>query len=228
MNYYVIFLGVIVLILLYFLYVNYVTTSTVLNPLVNLNNKSIDIEYKDLVKRDSTRYSYGVWIYVNSWSSGNIKTIISRGPSSGDANTDFILYLDQTTPTLRCMINDTSKMKTISSDSIVITNNFPIQKWTYVIVSVDNQIIDFYLDGKLVLSKKINYIPFVSDKNISLGNDKPNDIFLANVVRTPNPIDPQTAWNSYLSGNGQNNNSNMNIKLAVLQDNVEQKQFTLL
>lgn len=227
MNYYVIFLGVIVLILLYFLYVNYVSSSTVLNPLVNLNNKTVDIEYNDLVKRGSSRYSYGVWIYINSWSSNNIKTIISRG-SSSDAKTDFILYLDQNSPILRCMINDGTNSKQFPQDSIVITNNFPIQKWTYVIVSVDNQIIDFYLDGKLVLSKKIDYIPKLSEKSISLGDGKSNDIFLANVVRTPNPTDPQTAWNSYLSGNGQNNNSNMNIKLAVLQDNVEQKQFTLL
>ena len=33
-----------------------------------------------------------------------------------------------------------------------ITNNFPLQKWTCILVSVDNKIIDVYLDGKLVKS----------------------------------------------------------------------------
>lgn len=236
MNYYVIILGVVVLVLLYFLYVNYISKTTVLNPLVNLNSSVNDIKYVDLVKRDSTRYSYGVWIYVNSWSSQNLKPIISRGIStkqtelSGDL--DFTLYLDNSSPSLKCMINSdptttTSITNRSIQPSIEITNNFPIQKWTYVIVSVDNSIIDFYLDGKLVLSRKLDYVPTRSSKDVSIGGTIRQDIFLANIVRNPYPIDPQTAWNTYLSGNGQNNSSNLNINLAVLQNNVEQKRFTL-
>lgn len=225
MNYYIILLIVIVLILLYYLYINYVASSNVLTPIVNLNNKSIEIKYDDLSKKDSTRYSYGLWIYVNSWTSTDEKILMVRGDIN---NPDFCLKLDQTSPVLRCIIKPSNSASNAQSANIVITDNFPIQKWTYVVVSVDNQIIDFYLDGKLVLSRKINFMPIISSNSIILGNDsKKNDIFLANVIRTPNPMDPQTAWNTYLNGNGQPNNSNVNLKLSVLQNNVEQKKFTL-
>ena len=232
MNYYVIILGVIVIFLLYFLYKNYIAKSAVLNPLVKIDSKYVPISYNDLVKRDSYRYNYSLWVYVNSWTSTNIKTLLSRKQNTGSdspAGADFIIYLDKTTPTLKCKLYNevVSSSPTQNESDIVITNNFPIQKWTHVIVSVDNQIIDLYLDGKLVLSRKIEFIPKRSEGDIYLGDGKPNDTFLANVIRNPHPMDPQTAWNNYLSGNGQNNNSNLNIKLAVLQDNIEQKKFTL-
>lgn len=222
MNYYIILLIVIVLILLYFLYINYIASSTEIIPIVDLNKKRIDIAYKDLPKKDSSRYSYGLWIYVNSWTSTNEKILMSRGEAT---NPDFSLSLDRTSPILRCKIKPSTGTGT--SANIVITDNFPIQKWTYVVISVDNQIIDLYLDGKLVLSKKIDFMPIVSTSDIYLGNDDKNDIFLANVVRIPNPMDPQSVWNTYLSGNGQPNNSNVNLKLSVLQNNIEQKRFTL-
>lgn len=218
MNYYVIFLGVLVLLLLYVLYINYVSTPSKLTALVDLKTQNTSIPYTNLANRDSTRYSYSVWIYVNSWSSDNVKKILSRG-------NDFSLSLDKNTPTLRC--NIASSVPSSSNSDIIITNNFPIQKWSYVIISVDNQIIDLYLDGKLVLSTKLNNIPLVSTSNIKLGDDNPSDIFLANLVRLPTPMDPQTAWSNYLSGNGMNSSSNLNIKLSVLQDNIQQKEFTL-
>lgn len=219
MNYYVIFLGIFVILLLYILYINYVSKSDNLTTLVDLNKSSnMSIPYTDLVKRDSTRYSYAVWVYVNSWSSTFDKPLLTRG-------TEFNLSLDRTTPTLRC--NLASSGTTANSD-IIITHNFPIQKWSYVIISVDNQIVDIYLDGKLVLSTKLNNIPIVPTTDIKLGDStKPNDIFLANLIRLPTPMDPQTAWSNYLKGNGMSNTSNLNIKLSVLQDNIQQKEFTL-
>jgi hypothetical protein len=33
-----------------------------------------------------------------------------------------------------------------------ITNNFPLQKWVFITISVDNATIDMYLDGKLARS----------------------------------------------------------------------------
>ena len=110
----------------------------------------------------------------------------------------------------------------------MITNNFPIQKWTYVIVSVDNQIIDTYLDGKLVSSTKLTYVPIVSQGDINIGQGNPQDIYLASINFWPTPMDPQTAWNYYLQGNGLSNiSSGTNIQLSLLQNNITQKTFSL-
>ena len=89
----------------------------------------------------SSRYAYGLWIYVNSWDNNENKTIYIR-----DEN--IKLYLDTDSPTLKCDITMTDD----EVQSFEITDNFPLQKWVYIIISVDNQYIDCYLDGKLVRS----------------------------------------------------------------------------
>jgi hypothetical protein len=38
---------------------------------------------------------------------------------------------------------------------IVVTNNFPIQKWVHIGIVIDNKIMDVYLDGKMVKSVKL-------------------------------------------------------------------------
>ena len=86
----------------------------------------------------STRYSYGIWVYVNTWSDVS-KTIFSR-------NNDILLYLDEKTPTLKVMLNpkststnadgvlNTSKLTGNSPSIINVTDNFPLQKWVFIIV----------------------------------------------------------------------------------------------
>jgi hypothetical protein len=214
MNFVIIILGIIVFLLMYFLYVNYFTEKMLVEK-IDLNKESPVIAYDTLASPGATRYSYGVWIYVNSWNNVDNKTIFSRGVNSGDIS----LYLDKNTPTLNFKINRMT---------IPITNNFPIQKWTHVIVSIDNKIADFYLDGKLVLSKQLSEQPKVSISPIQIGGKTPNDIFLARFYRWTYPMDPQTAWNEYLSGNGQSTVlPNYGMKVSLLKDNVVNKQISL-
>jgi hypothetical protein len=184
---------------------------------VDLNKSNPSILANTLPSPQASRYSYGLWIYVNTWSTTNEKKIISRGD-------DFVLSLDKTSPTLKCKFKLNGKP---SSKEIVITNNFPIQKWTYVIVSVDNQIVDCYLDGKLVLSTKLANLPVTSSADISIGDKTTTDIFLSMINRWTYPMDPQTAWNNYLRGNGYTKSSSYNLKLSVLQDDIEQAKFAV-
>jgi hypothetical protein len=216
MNFVVIILGIIVVFLLYYLYTTYLNKGSNLTTKVDLKTSNPAIPFSTLPNNTSTRYAYGVWVYVNTWNSNFVKTILSRG-------SDFKLTIDQTNPTLRCNVAAVQG----TNPDIVVTQNFPIQKWTYVIISVDNQIVDCYLDGKLVLSSKLPNIPIVSSADIAMGDSNNPDIFLALLNRWATPMDPQTAWNNYLQGNGMSSSSNMNIKLAVLQDNIEQKAFSL-
>ena len=216
---------VVVLLLLYYLYVTYILVDPSKSTRYDLNTTNAPITYGSLKNGGSTRYSYSLWIYVNSWSNTNTKTIISRG-------NDFTLSLDTNTPTLSCKFqpSPTNTLQILNEldKSISITSNFPLQKWTYIVISVDNQIVDIYLDGKLLMSKKIIFMPTVSENDIIIGDtNNRNDIFLTSVAHNGNPMDPQTAWNNYLKGNGLNSEYNLNLKLAVLQDNLEQGKVSL-
>lgn len=223
MSFGVIVLIIAVVLLLYYLYITYIQVNPAAgNTKYDLNTSNTAIAYKTLKNATSTRFSYSVWIYVNSWSNTNTKKIISRGQ-------DFELSLATTTPSLTCKLEPSSQMNLSNADkTITITNNFPLQKWTYVVVSVDNQIVDIYLDGKLVLSKKLTYQPrVVAETDITIGDTQTNDIFLTTILYTGNPMDPQTAWNTYLKGNGMNSAYNVNMRLSVLQNNIEQGKVSL-
>ena len=224
MNPVVILLGSLVFVLFYFLYINYFTQK-VLADKIDLNTQSPAIAYDTLPNPGASRYSYGVWIYVNSWTNTASKYIFSRTAVSttGTSSDDISLYLDANSPKLYFNI----KMSDSSVTTIPITNNFPIQKWTHVIASVDNKIADFYLDGKLVLSKQLTNQPIISSSPIQIGK-QPNDIFLAKFYRWTYPMDPQTAWNEYMGGNGQSAIlPNYGMKVSLLKDNVINKQISL-
>ena len=94
-------------------------------------------------------------------------------------NNNISVYLDSETPTLYCQIK---LMDVVQPQTITITDNFPLQAWTYVTVSADNNIIDCYVDGKLVNSVKLSAYP-----------------------QAPGPIDSDpvvlgSGWDAYVSG----------------------------
>ena len=67
------------------------------------------------------------------------------------------------------------------------------QKWTYFVINYDNGIIDIFIDGKLVASKK-NIPDFLSDDKITIGSDNGihgsiKDIYYYNNVRPKDKIE---------------------------------------
>ena len=221
MNPVVIFLGIVVVVLLWFLYTYYLSAGALSSGQVNLNSGSTTIEKDKLTNPGSSNFSYGLWVYVNTWSNTAEKMIMSRGTAANGFN----IKLGQTTPILTCQL----PTSLTTPDNFTITNTFPIQKWVYVIISVDGMTMDAYLDGKLVISKQLtNLITGDTTSPLVLGGSTPSpDIYLTKINWWPTSMNPQLAWNNYMQGNGLPSSSQYNVKLEVLQDNVQQKQFTL-
>ena len=255
MNYTVIVLGILLLISIYFLYLylnvapsSLVTSVSLLTnppPITNLNNPT------------SPRYAYGLWIYVNSWgsTSSTEKIIFSR-------YNNLKLYLEPNKLNLNVDVFMNNGYWLSSSQNlnapVLITDNFPLQKWCYVIISMDNSFLDCYLDGKLILSQKLNFISSgAKSSNISpmpppdltpnVGNGgavilggtyEPSinnttytnfDAVVNNFKQWSNPLNPQMAWQSYMSGNGSSpfSMSSFNAKVNILKDNAAFSSFSL-
>lgn len=144
MNWVVISLAIIILILFYILYSYYTNTATTISQFVNLNASQPAI--KTLSNSASSNYAYGIWVYVNNLNSNtniNENTILER-------NGNIKLTLDVKKPALYCTIQD----GTPTGSKTTVTPNFPLQKWVQIIVSVDGQFVDYYLNGKLIKSEK--------------------------------------------------------------------------
>lgn len=229
MNYVVIILGVIVILLIYLLVQVITATSVELTSSANLNDDITAISVRN--NPTSSRYAYGLWIYVNSWDMGATKTIFNR-------NQNIKLYLDSSAPILKCditMSDDTAK-------SFEITDNFPLQKWVWIIVSVDNQYVDSYLDGKLVKSGRAYFegettgmiapkIPPDNTVQMKLGGGSRWDAYASKFKHWSGPVNPEEAHSTYLEGNGQSSFNNYfsryGLDILIKKDDVEQTKLSI-
>jgi hypothetical protein len=228
MNYLVIFILIaIILLSWYVLYTYFISNVTTLATLVNLTNPNAPITGTNIQTPNTVHYSIGVWIYVNSWGTGtkNIFSIIDMGSQK----TLFDLVLGSTNLTLSADISVAGTLQ-----NTIITNNFPVQKWVYVTISVDGSILDAYLDGKLVLStilKDARGNTMNSDVSntpqINFGNGY--DIYLSKFQRWTTASDPQTVWSNYYAGNGQNNSltGSVGANLNITSNNIPQRSIKL-
>jgi len=234
MNYSSVVFWVSTILVLYIIYLYYMSINT---PVVNsttLTIQNADVLIPANVNAASSRYSYGIWMYVNTWDNTVVKPIILRDQTVPGAVPQISIYLDKTSPILWATIAP-------SNSGVVppmsITDSFPIQKWTYVFVSVDTQYVDMYIDGKLVKSMKLPYIPAppainASPIHIGKGSDGryvSSDVFLTKLQWWPSAFSPQAVWNEYLKGN---NNSMFGwfpytANVSISKGNVVQASYTL-
>lgn len=253
MNIVAILLGIVIIILVYVLYSYFTSTASTLTSYINLNSTHPAIT--NITNPNSTRYAYGIWIYINSYNGKN-KIVFSR-----DSN--IVVYLDQTTPTLKCdiwMSNGKWLSRQTNGLPIKITDNFPIQRWTYITISVDGQFVDSYLDGKLVVSNNVamtdgtipqippdatttsvvgSVVTSATAKDVYVGsggslsapitNTGTWDAYAAKFQRWANALSPSEVWNAYLGGNGLYGNmiTNYGVNMTILKDNISQGTYQL-
>ena len=82
--------------------------------------------------------------------------------------------------------------------------NFPFQKWTQLVINVDGQSVDFYIDGKFIQNAKNSTLINTSTTDpINYANQYTTG-HLTQFRRQSISINPQGVWNSYMMGSGQN------------------------
>jgi hypothetical protein len=241
MNWLIILLVVLIVLILFYTYFkDFFLGTTTVSSQSSLNSATIPpILSTTFNTPNSTRYTYGIWLYVNTWTPSAEKVIFSR-------YNDILLYLDETTATLNCKMSPTYSSTDVnkgsassvmspdllntsdtSSPIIQVTNNFPLQKWVFITVVVDNTTVDIYLDGKLVKSVQVSQVS--PDKSSALYFGHGWDAYIVNFQRWSYPMDPQSVWNTYLGGNGISTTSTFgyHANLNILKNDVTQRTYNL-
>jgi len=160
---------------------------------------SLTVPGTTLASGASVNYAYSLWFYVDDWSYkyGSEKIMFVRGTPQQNMPG---VFLDST-------VNDIIvRMTTSDSDPFECTiPNIPLQKWTNLIVSLNNKSLDTYINGKLVKTCVLPEIPMTdSEANVFL---TPQGGFSGTTARFNywnDAISPQQAWNVYRSGPGGN------------------------
>jgi len=278
MNTLIIVLGVILLVVLYYVY-TIVTAVPVVVKTVDLTQIAPSISPSSINDPYSTNYTIATWVYISQFTPtiGRFliygdRTMNPNVPMSLSSNTGlpiFSLRMDTqsnnlyadilvnkmtstisaaTTPAVTTSSTTTSAVTTSAATTIPggsitsltptilsvalnsTNNSFPIQKWVYVTVSVSNNFVEGYLNGKFMTAVNINnntsygvngtYLA-TAPKDTSQGatfsfggvgsvmDDGVSTratgcpIMLSNVARWDSPLSSGDIYNNYMKGNGQ-------------------------
>jgi hypothetical protein len=201
MDYGFVILGIVLIFVLY--YFLYSDGTTVLSNKLDLSIQQPNIPVATLGSTaTSPRYSLEMWMYIYNFD-GQPKYIISRDattPTTAGAAAQAVknigIKIDKASPTLTVEYASGGAKK-----EQLITDNLPLQTWVHLIVSVDNTFVDVYMNGKLIKSFKDTIDAPSSTSDLAYGQV---NCYLAKLSRTTNATDPQTAWDSYSAGNGEN------------------------
>ena len=215
-------LGIILIIVLYYFLSS--SGTTVLSNKLDLSIPQTSIPKEKISEPSSRKYSYEMWLYGYNFNASS-NYIVSRASSSSSSGKNIGLKFDTSSPKLILEYTATATgVKTIP-----ITDNFPLQTWTHLIVSVDDKYIDVYMNGKLIKSVQDSSIETPSaTATIDYGIV---NCYLAKLSRSVLPTDPQTAWDKYSAGNGENPFSkylsNFGLTMTLQKNNQDYSKVTL-
>ena len=181
------------------------------------------IPEKSISDATALNYGYSIWIYIENWSyayAGAPKVIFNRG-------TNPVVSLGSVDNTLT-----TSVKLQGNGVATCAVPNIPLQKWTNVIVTLNDKSLDTYLNGKLAKTCVLASPP----ETVASGDVKltPNGGFAGFTARFKywgSAINPQQAWNVYKQGPGGNLLTSFfnqyRIQLSFLKGNDTKASITI-
>jgi hypothetical protein len=219
-------LGIVLIFVLYY-FLNRSGTAVLSNKL-DLSTPQTAIPIDKIPDPSSRKYSYEMWMYVFNFQ-GSSQYIISRASVANATKKNIGIRLDGSSPKLMLDYTATATGTPSAQKSVSITDNFPLQTWAHLIVSVDDKYIDVYMNGKLIKS--------IQDANIDTPSPTAiieygiTNCYLAKLSRTSMATDPQTAWNNYTAGNGENPMakylSSFGLSMTLQKNNQDYSKVTL-
>lgn len=208
---YYIYFGILFIIILIISYILYFTKdgskTSLIASSVNLSTEMNDLTFNRTHKTNSTIYSYSVNVLVEGVVNnidtdyipkyylfyrnvdGFDESTWSSSPSNHGKNIGLRLDKDDLTKLFLDYTDSANSYKTTQ-----IVNNFPIGKWTNVIVTVNNSAIDVYIDSKLVKSVKENIKTPSADSSIKFSHFKARLADFRYYMNIINPEMPIMSW----------------------------------
>jgi hypothetical protein len=183
----------------------------------------------------TSQYSYSIWVYIKDWSykNGENKIIFSRKDGNGKAGPE--VFLGPTDNTLTVSVDYTGGRTDCQVTQV------PIQAWVNIIVVLNNQALDIYIDGKLTRTCVLGGVPSMAI-GASAWVCPPNsggpgatgqpgyDGSVSSFRAFPYPLNPREAYEIYREGHvgvSMNIFNKYRIKLAFLKDNTEMGSFEI-
>lgn len=228
-------IAIVILVIVYTLYHWYfsgASSSTIITGPMAAENSTMKNLGNRVGNIGSAHYSYSMWIYIKDWSYrfGEPKILFSRKDGNGRVGPQLVLGGDQNTIT--AMVSDTNNNITQCQVTQV-----PIQTWVNVIVVLNQQALDIYIDGKLTRSCVLGGVPGL-DRDAGLwvcpgvgqSGQRGFDGFISSFRAFPYPLNPRQAYEIYREGHEGVSVSLFNkyrLKLGFFKGNREMGSFEI-
>ena len=229
MNYKLLILGIILgvvlsgLIYWFFMYVNKKLdpSSTVGATKHYLLDGTLTIPIKrfKLKNWNANRFCIELWLFVNP----NAITV----PTDAITKPDLNIFKINITPPISLDLKTTTELiLKIGQKTYTITPSFFLQKWEQVIISIDQYLVDLYLDGKLMSSTISDSIITIPTDNDSILFPEAKDYYVSGLNVKTVAMDPKTALKNYNNGKSKVNGSTK-VSLALTKNENVAKNFML-
>jgi hypothetical protein len=194
MNFVVFILFLIIAVLAYILYFYFYNPSKPSSDLRSLS-ESISIPPGEISMATADTVYYELWLYFNAESTS--KQIIF-------SHEKFALTIDGQKLAVESLENVGGKEQLTVMQNVY--DHFPIQKWAYVVIARQGDILESYLNGKLVKTNQYSStmktkLDCDATKSIIIGNTKLNG-YITKFNRKPSTIGADDVWKKYMKGNG--------------------------
>ena len=163
-------------------------TNTSLSIGVQSLSKETSVVWTKLQNPSSSTYHYEGWVYIKTKPSSDT-SILERDGDKLQLNGTKLQFVHKTTS---------------NNNTIIITEDFPLQKWVYIVVNVVNgNIVEVYLNGKLVITKQVTVTVPGTKTELKYGKDNAGiEGYITKVKRDPVALTPDEVSKKYFEGNG--------------------------
>lgn len=203
MNYLAVGLVLVIIFILYTMF-TYLTNTALVAGLQPLGTQ-LSWTFDKIANPTSISYCYHCWLYISKTPGGDVP-IFSRGDTA-TTGTEFSVSLDGNLNLSVNLQDSTGSIKKV----MTVMSNFPLQKWVYLTVNVQNTIVEAYINGKLAKTVTAASVKTPGlTKTIFVGNTGLSG-YITKFYRQPTALssvttlDALTVQNNYLAGNGLNN-----------------------
>ena len=179
----------------------------------------------------TNNYTYYIWINVQDWNYeyGKEKIVFTQGGAADGSSPNFRMSLGSTNNNVNFKVYTSAGL-----DSACEIVNFPLQKWTFFLMSVYGKYMDVYVDGKLVKTCILNNVAqpqLEIDDSVYLTPGGGFDGYTASLNYIGNATNPQQAYNLYSKGYSGNILANLfnkfRIRFTFLIDNEDKGSFEI-
>ena len=186
---------------------------------------------KTLPNDNSTsNYTYSTWFYVNDWNYrfGESKILLGRLDENNQPSPSIVFGAMENNITVSVSCYPSGKSANNAKPNIhnCDVQNFPLQKWVNLLISLYGRTLDVYIDGKLVRTCVLPGVAKIDPKaNILVTPNGGFSGFTSNFEYWATATNPQQAYNIYKAGYGGSMFGNIfnkyRVKIAFIDNNKE-------